>query len=331
MSQKSRIGILNEVEKFLQNTGYGIAKLSPGSNACFDIIAKRRNQLIIIKVEPYVDNFDRDNSFELKNIASFLNASPIIIGEKGRRFSQIEDGLVLLRYGIPVISTETFSNLIANGVPPIVYCSRGGYFVQINRKVFRQARIERDLSYADLAHLVGVSRRTIYEYEHSINPPPETTARLEEILDVPIAQGIRIFDIEIEKESKPQYSVNSMSSFKEEISSILQDLGFLSQFWTRLSPFDAFGEHKSQDMHSGLNVLVCVDEDQNKNLFKRISLTQDIASLTKRRAIMIVEDDQDHPATQSIPTFTLEELNQMKKAFDLVKRWVKKYSDLKDN
>ncbi len=331
MSQKSRIGILNEVEKFLQNTGYGIAKLSPGSNACFDIIAKRRNQLIIIKVEPYVDNFDRDNSFELKNIASFLNASPIIIGEKGRRFSQIEDGLVLLRYGIPVISTETFSNLIANGVPPIVYCSRGGYFVQINRKVFRQARIERDLSYADLAHLVGVSRRTIYEYEHSINPPPETTARLEEILDVPIAQGIRIFDIEIEKESKPQYSVNSMSSFKEEISSILQDLGFLSQFWTRLSPFDAFGEHKSQDMHSGLNVLVCVDEDQNKHLFKRISLTQDIASLTKRRAIMIVEDDQEHPATQSIPTFTLEELNQMKKAFDLVKRWVKKYSDLKDN
>ncbi|MCG3216238.1 MAG: helix-turn-helix domain-containing protein [Candidatus Heimdallarchaeota archaeon] len=331
MSQKSRIGILNEVEKFLQNTGYGIAKLSPGSNACFDIIAKRRDQLIIIKIEPYVDNFNRDNSFELKNIASFLNASPIIIGEKGRRFSQIEDGLVLLRYGIPVISTETFSNLIANGVPPIVYCSRGGYFVQINRKVLRQARIERDLSYADLAHLVGVSRRTIYEYEHSINPPPETTARLEEILDVPIAQGIRIFDIEIEKESKPQYSVNSMSSFKEEISSILQDLGFLSQFWTRLSPFDAFGEHKSQDMHSGLNVLVCVDEDQNKNLFKRISLTQDIASLTKRRAIMIVEDDQEHPATQSIPTFTLEELNQMKKAFDLVKRWVKKYSDLKDN
>ncbi len=331
MSQKSRIGILNEVEKFLQNTGYGIAKLSSGSNACFDIIAKRRNQLIIIKVEPYVDNFDRDNSFELKNIASFLNASPIIIGEKGRRFSQIEDGLVLLRYGIPVISTETFSNLIANGIPPVVYCSRGGYFVQINRKVLRQARIERDLSYADLAHLVGVSRRTIYEYEHSINPPPETTARLEEILDVPIAQGIRIFDIEIEKESKPQYSVKSMSSFKEEISSILQDLGFLSQFWTRLSPFDAFGEHKSQDMHSGLNVLVCVDEDQNKNLFKRISLTQDIASLTKRRAIMIVEDDQEHPATQSIPTFTLEELNQMKRAFDFVKRWVKKYSDLKDN
>ncbi len=331
MSQVNRSFLMEKIENTLENAGYSIFKLSKGSKACFDIIARSREQLIIIKIEPNIDNFNRDNSFELKNIASFLNASPLIIGERGRRFSQIEDGLVLLRHDIPVVSIETFINLISHGAPPIVYCSRGGYFVQINRKLLRQARIEKNLSYADLAHLVGVSRRTIYEYEHSINPPPKTAADLEEVLQTPILEGIKIFNIDIEKEIRPADSLDNRSTFKKEISSILKDLGFLSQFWTRISPFDAFGEHKSQSMHSGLNVLVCVDEDQSQRTLNRISMTQDIASLTKRRAVMIVEEDQDHPASQTIPTFTIDELNHMKKAFDLVKNWVKKYSDIKES
>ena len=329
MSQSNRLAVLTNVEHILHKNGYNIAKLSFGSKACFDIIAKKKDQLIIIKVEPYIDNFNRDNSFELKNIAAFLNASPLIIGERGRRFSELDDGLVLLRYGIPVISSETFAKLISQGVPPIVYCSKGGYFVQINRKLLRQARLEKNLSYADLAHLIGVSRRTVYEYEHSINPTPTTAAKLEEILDSPITQGIKIFNIDIEKETRPEYSIENLSKFKEEISSILEELGFFTQFWTRQSPFDAFGEQKNLDFHSGMNVLVCVDELQQNDVEQRAILTQDIASLTKRRAVMIVED-ADSPLYQNIPTFTVDELNQMKKAFDLVKNWVEKYSNIKE-
>ena len=344
MSEQNRVTTLHNVEQILKNAGFSIASLSLTSNACFDIIAKRRDQLIILKVEPHIDQFDRNKSFELKNIASFLNASPVIIsnkflnttssaiGDREKDFCELEDGIVLLRYDIPVICTDTFTELISKGIPPLVYrSSRGRYLVHINRKLLRQARLDKNLSYADLAHLVGVSRRTIYEYEHSINPPPETAARLEEVLESPIAEGIRIFNIDIQKDENPKYNVDNMSSFKGDISKILQDLGFLSQFWTKLSPFDAFGVHKSQDVHSGLNVLVCVEDDKNKQLVNRAALTQDIASLTRRRAIMILEEDAEHPVTQSIPTFTIDELNQMKKAFDLVKVWVKKHSALKEN
>jgi len=330
MSAKKRELMMQQINQLLDIAGYSIFQLSLGSKACFDIIAKRRDQLIIIiKLSPYIDNFSRDDSHELKNVAFFLNASPLIIGESGKRFTELEDGLVLLRYGIPVVGLETFTNLIAQGMPPIVCCSRGRYFVQINRRLLRQSRLEKNLSYADLAHKVGVSRRTIYEYEHSINPPPETAALLEAALESPLAEGIRIFDLEIEKEERPNYSIDSLSSMKEDVSQILQDLGFISQFWTKLSPFDAFGEHKSQDVHSGLNVLVCVDDEQSKSIISRAALTHSIASITKRRAIMIVEEDKETALTQAIPTFSIDELQQMKKAFDLVKRWVKKYSDLK--
>ncbi len=341
MVQKEKSTILAKIELILNTSGYSIVQLSQESKACFDIIAKKRDQLIIIKIEPYIDNFSRDNSYELKNIASFINASPMIIGERGRRFSEINDGLVLLRYGIPVVSTETFRNLIVYGAPPIIYCSKGGYFVQIDRKKLRQARIEKNLSYADLAHLVGtvetetgekvsVSRRTIYEYEHSINPPPMTAAILEEVLETPISQGIKIFNLDIEREERPSYSIENLSTFKEEVSEVLEDLGFISQFWTRQSPFDAFGEQKKLDIHSGLNILICVDESPQKKVMERASITQNIASLTKRRAIIIV-DDLDKDVNQNVPTFTVEELNQMKEAFDFVKNWVKKYSDLKES
>ena len=75
---------------------------------------------------------------------------------------------------------------------------------------------------------------------------------------------------------------------------------------------------------------MCVDESQQKRILERASITQDIATLTKRRAIMIV-DDADVELSQHVPTFTVDELNQMKKAFDLVKNWVKKYSDIKES
>ena len=42
-------------------------------------------------------------------------------------------------------------------------------------------------------------------------------------------------------------------------------------------------------------------------------------------------DDIDKEVNQNVPTFTVDELNQMKEAFNLVKKWVKKYSDLKEN
>lgn len=45
MSQSSRLAILSDVEKILNTNEYSIAKLSQGSKACFDIIAKKETSL----------------------------------------------------------------------------------------------------------------------------------------------------------------------------------------------------------------------------------------------------------------------------------------------
>lgn len=331
MPSKSHQVLLENVTTILQRTGYSIIILPPMKKACFDIIAKKKDSTLIIKISPYIDSFTRDNAYELNKVARFLDASPLIIGIKGRRFDEIDEGLVLLRYGIPVISPDTFLSLMVHKLKPLVICNRGGYYVIINRNILRKARIDKNLSYGDLAKLVGVSRRTIYEYEHSINPPPDVAARLEEILETPIVQGVQIFELATPLEERENYNIQSMTDLKEEVSNLLKELGILSQFWMTAAPFDAFGIHQNNDkIQSGLNVLVCVEEDENiKSITQRATITQGIASLTKRRAIMVVEEEKEDEPYSNIPTFTVEELKQMKRAFELVKSWVKKYENVK--
>ncbi|MHA1778950.1 MAG: transcriptional regulator, partial [Candidatus Heimdallarchaeaceae archaeon] len=112
MPSKSHQLILEHVTTILQRTGYSIIQLPLNKKACFDILARKKDTILIIKIAPYIDSFTRDNAYELNNIAQFLNASPLIIGIKGRRFDEIDEGLVLLRYGIPVISPETFLSMM---------------------------------------------------------------------------------------------------------------------------------------------------------------------------------------------------------------------------
>ncbi len=331
MSQARDI-IMEKIDLILERNGYHYVKTSSSEGrTSFDIIARKKDLILILKIEPYIDNFNKENSQELINIAQFLNASPMIIGVKGRsdRIGQIEDGLVLLRYGIPVISPETFLNLIHFNIPPIIYCKRGGYYVQIDRKELTRARLEKNLSYADLARLINVSRTTVYEYEHSINPSPDIVADLEEILGVDLTEGIDIFSYDFNELEIPPYKKKPLTNMKEEISSSLEDLGVIFQYWTKLSPFDAFGEHHNKDERSGLNILLCINEENIVSSSKfKIDITNKIASLTKRRALMVVES-KDHPFASNIPTFTVDELQNIRKAFDFVREWVAKHDSIK--
>ncbi len=333
-SRKAKDILINIIINTMKKLDYSFVELTSmyKGESAVDIIAKRGSRLLALKISPYIDNFDNKKSVELKNLAAFINASPIIIGVRGRRFDQLDDGLVLFRYEIPVVSPETFLNLLIDGLSPIIYCYKGGYYVKINRKILRKARVDHGLSYNSLAQMLGVSRRTVYEYEHSINPSPEIAIKLEDIFNVSLTQGIQIFNLKIETEPFPTNQNFSLSPIKSEVANLLKELGIFSQFWMKKMPFDAYGEHLSKNnTRSGLNILLCVDDGNEKEeeIVKRINITKRISSIAKRRPIMVVED-KDHIASEHVPTFTLDELQEMQRAFQLVKEYMNKYTKLKE-
>ena len=157
----------------------------------FDLIARKGDTIIIIKIVPHIDSVGEESAHNFAFIAKHLNATPIIIGEKARDF-ELERGAVYLRYGIIATSSTTFYDFFVDNVPPLVYAQPGGLYVNINGSKLRELRESRNMSLGDLAGSLGVSRRTISKYESGMSTTLDIAIRLEEIFDSAIVEAINL-------------------------------------------------------------------------------------------------------------------------------------------
>jgi putative transcriptional regulator len=136
------------------------------SAKCFDLIAKSDAMTLIIKYIDNIDNFSKERSEEMLNISHIFNSVPLIIGDRNRN-GNLEDNILYNRYSINAINYNTFLSLMERKEAPHVYSQRGGYFVQIKTKQFKELRQSRNLSLADIAKKLDVTPKAVYEYESS--------------------------------------------------------------------------------------------------------------------------------------------------------------------
>jgi len=220
------------------------------SSKCFDLIAKKEEITLIIKYMENIDNFTKEKSEELANIAHIFNSVPIMIGEKNRN-GALNDDILYNRYSINAINFTTFSNILENKEYPRVYSKRGGYFVQLKQKEFKDLRQSRNLSLNDLAKQLNVTPKAIYEYESS--SMKTRLAHFEEMAKIfkfhpqeflkEFSETIDIFV----KLYKSNYNViKDLSGFQEEIDQRLIDLGFIT-YWFNKSPIDMSFEEESRE------------------------------------------------------------------------------------
>lgn len=62
---------------------------------------------LLIKILANIDSMSECRAREMTNIAKMLSASPILIGSRTRN-SNMEEGIVYERYGVPAVTPETF-------------------------------------------------------------------------------------------------------------------------------------------------------------------------------------------------------------------------------
>ena len=60
----------------------------------FDLIAARKEELLVIKVVSHIDSVSEDIARDLDNIARYLKGSPLIIGERARD-TELERGVMI--------------------------------------------------------------------------------------------------------------------------------------------------------------------------------------------------------------------------------------------
>ncbi|MCS7098636.1 MAG: helix-turn-helix domain-containing protein [Candidatus Methanomethyliaceae archaeon] len=185
--------ILSEISSILNRAGFTVYTVL--SDYCVQVVAKKNDTRLLLRAVINVDNEKKEVAENLGSLAAVFSATPLIISNR-YQIGSIEDGIIHERFNINVINLNTFKDSVLYGRYPIAYAKRGGMYFKINGQKLRKLRMERRLSLGELAAMLGVSRKTIYEYENSdMGATLRTALRMREIFDEDVTMEINIFDL----------------------------------------------------------------------------------------------------------------------------------------
>jgi len=270
LSVMGREELINATRAILGRAGYSVSSPLNMRSVCFDIVGRKENSLLIIKVLSNIDAFSRENADEMKILAEALGASPIVIGERSSA-GALETGIVYSRFNISIISNETLVDHLLDDVPPFIFAAPGGLYVKLDSDLLKHLRETRGLSLGTLAETAGVSRRTIQMYETGMSAMIDAAIRLEEFLNVPIIEPMNPFEYKIENKRK-DYELSGDKRTDVQIFNVLLDIG-CTVTPTARSPFEALTRSEKMLILTGLG-------NEDDRLMHKASIVSNI-SLTK--------------------------------------------------
>jgi putative transcriptional regulator len=296
-----RDDILQQIVELLVNHSFETSQIYDRS--CFDIVARRKLFLLLLKVLINIDGFSTQQAIEIKKVASTFLASPLIVGLRSKNEFLAED-VVYERHGIPAIAPETLENIIYEEIYPEIFADRGGYFVKIDGKILKEIRESRDLSLKDLADRVHVSRETIYKYEHGmVRACPETAIMLENVLKTKIILSIDLFKT---PESESEEITNNAPNK-------LVELGF-GIIPTSRTPFDALAKTNLQPFNKeNENALITnMEKNRSHRVLRKMAIdVKDLAGITGVDAVFLFESRKNFSCIEGIPVIQNSEIEEM--------------------
>src|SRR3989344_2433464 len=152
--------LLDKINIFLLKKGFTIKNLT---RTCFDILARRNEQILLIKVLEDANSISKEYTEEMKSVASYITASPQIIADKAG--SRLEENIVYSRFDIYTLNFGTFINCVSNKFP-FIRRSQAGLTASVEGKKLKEKREEKGFSLNSLSRKLGVTSRMIMKYEN---------------------------------------------------------------------------------------------------------------------------------------------------------------------
>ena len=266
--------LLQMVISVLLMSGFRVSERFSMRPRSFDLIASDKDTILVIKVVSHIDSISDEIARDLDHISRYLRASPLIIGERARD-AELERGAVYVRYGIYAINISTLYDALVESIPPLVYASPGGLYVNINGEVLRELRERKNLSLGDLGTMLGVSRRTISKYEGGMGTTLEIALKIEEIFDTGLVSAIDLINYE-------PHLKDEAGDQGEEV-----PMGFLERIGMKLhamhrAPFQALIEFSDQSILTGYGT--------TQKVVKRAALIGNISQITGMHAMCVLTD-----------------------------------------
>lgn len=303
--------LLGEVRDTLIKAGFYVSELYTMRPIGFDLVARRDNSLLIIKVLTNIDAMTQDVAEELRTLSTLLKGSPLLIGHRSG-LGQLEEDVVYDRFGIQAIAYETFKNHLLEGMPLEVYAAPGGLYVNLDREKIKNIRQEQNISLGSFARSLKVSRRTVQMYEEGMNASVEVALRIENLLGTDITVPINILQrkIQVKKLKKSSTELPVFQDFQREVFSILEQVGYKVIPMERC-PFEAVSQDKKKIL------LTCVDR-YDKKLLKKAKVVSSISNITEKHAVIIPDKDVHKTNIEGTPLIVKKELKRARDPEEII-------------
>lgn len=283
--------LLDKVSVFLLRKGFILKKLS---RSCFDVLARSKDQIILIKILEDANSIGREFTEEMTSVASYINASALIISEKAG--TKLEYNVVYSRFSIHTLNFRTFVNCIENKFP-FIKRSHAGLTVSVIGHKLKEKREEFGYSLNALSKKIGVTSRMVVKYESENSEMTVTKAmKIYDLFGHGVFNEVNIFS----KREKIQ------GRFESEVSRKYAGLGFDAAD-TRKTPFDVIAK-KGDEL-----ILTEVGDKSDPQV-------QSLSKLLEADNLVIFEKKKP----KNVPSMTKEEFMDFEKANELV-RFLKEF------
>lgn len=278
--------------------------------SCFDLVARKGEQLLLVKVLSNIDALTKEDADALQLVAHFFNATPLIVGHKTRK-GQLDSGVVYKRHGVSTIAPRSFQSMIVEKRMPKEFAQRGGRLVAINGTKLREARLEQQMSTGNLADCIQVSARAVLAYEKDeMDVSIDIADRLEKVLETDLMIPIDLFQ---ERAEIPTMQHGTPTDVLEvRVNEFFARLG-MKVLWTDRAPFHVAAKDNDAPLISGVGSI------KSWSLKKRIEILKSVSKVTEVDAVIIVEEGQSEENVVDLPVIRQLELDDIDKPRELKK------------
>ena len=320
MEAKNRNQVIDEINQLLVDGGFKTSQVYYQS--CFDMAARKKLLLILLKVLVNIDSINESHVQEIRKVANTFLASPLIVGVKSKT-RKLEEDVVYERHGLPAIGIDTLKNMILYDEYPEILADRGGYYVNVNGNILKEYREEYSLSLKDLADLAHVSRETIYKYENGIvRANSETAMLLEDILNIKITLDIDLFEV-------PKDLNEFEQTIDDDKTKDLANLGF-GVIQTKKAPFDALAKidnnSKSNNNLSRIRsqdespLIAGLEKNRTSKTLQKIAISlKDLSLITESDPFFIMNNAKINHSLEGIPVIRSWELKETEDSTEFLK------------
>lgn len=291
--------------------GFCVSEPMDPWTAVFDLVARRDDTLLIVKVYTNVDRLQSGGAIELRALSAALKAAPLVIGMHTSR-SPLEAGVLYLRHSVPIMTLDTLSDHLMDGVPPFIYAGPGGKYVDVDGDVLARVRNERNLSLSELADAAGVSRRSVQMYEQGMAAQVDTAMRLEEFLGIPLVRALDPFTTSPDLD-QIRTQISELQEIEQEVFGRLETLGY-NVLPTMGCPFNALSSTKEYVFLTGVKA-----GRPDLNTKVRARVIAQISRVAEQDGVLILERQVEAQAIGGTPVISRAELDRLDDPEDILR------------